>query len=1116
MGIAESKFKTFYKKADNQTLSDFYLFFTTVINEKPLDLKKIKAINKDKTIEKLEMTFEQFKEFFDLPYDEINKNFFQIFCDKGSSKTTFSTFASKLLVYPTLTDHERTLLAYTLINTENHDELHFEDFNLLINAMFEKNNIISQLIQQLQEMLFPTTSIPLNLEDFEKYASKPQNYIDVIIEAYYYLYPAFFCLPFFAKTRKHIPLIQDAIKKRNEQIEQERKRKEQEEKEEEDGEDLLEKKLKEIEEKKKHKNEKKEDEEGMDFNYDFGGKKDPLFEKETKDWYDSDDEENEEEKEDEHKKKVNIKIEMKAKNDNPATAKKVKAITFAFGQKPAKKINLHKDHKENKEHEEEKGEKKRGEVYHNEEFKKTLKLIEKGKLDDAMEKLQECYKKAETERIKQLIKSYFYFCEIIEHFEIKGDCEEGLLLHSFGMILPLLKPHRKLMICMAIEYMKKMNFCIQSVKHFVELFDENHSIEIKEIKSTCWKCGKERVDLNDCECGENLNIVCSRRGIQIGGKDVWKCSNCKLLIEGTECILCGHKKEEKKEEDKQIETKPVEEKKEEQINEFGGFTNDFGFGNTSMSFDNNFGSFGNDFSFGTNQVETQIIADEPKEEEKEKTNANELKEEKVEEKKEEQNNSFNNFSNDFGFDMKPTENSFASFSNDFSFDMNKVETQIIEEPKEEEKKEEVPVAPVEEKKEENVISNEPKEEEKVEEKKEENNTFGGFSNDFGFDMKPTENSFTSFSNDFGSFGNDFSFDTKPKEEEKVEEKKEEVPIEQPIEEKKEVEEQPKEEKKEEQNNSFSNFSNDFGFDMKPMNNSFTSFSNDFSFDTKPVEQPKEEKVEEKKEEVPVAPVEEKKEIEEQPKEEKVEEKKEEQNNSFASFGDDFGFTASPKPQTTNTFASFGNDFGFDLTPSNQLNDKKEEQPKEEEKKNENNSFASFGNDFGFDFTPSPKPKQQTNTNFSDFLFDMNTPREPEEKKEEAPIAPVEQPVEEKKEKVPVEQKETIVEEQPKEEKKEEQNNSFGNFSNDFGFDMKPMETQNTNQSTSSNTSFSAFDDFFATSSNPSMTSFDNSNDFGFGTITEKKNEPEDDFIIETEVVEETKNTYDHDFIIEDA
>ena len=49
-----------------------------------------------------------------------------------------------------------------------------------------------------------------------------------------------------------------------------------------------------------------------------------------------------------------------------------------------------------------------------------------------------------------------------------------------------------------------------------------------------------------------------------------------------------------------------------------------------------------------------------------------------------------------------------------------------------------------------------------------------------------------------------------------------------------------------------------------------------------------------------------------------------------------------------------------------------------------------------------------------------------------------------------------------------------------------------------------------------MTSFDNSNDFGFGTITEKKNEPEDDFIIETEVVEETKNTYDHDFIIEDA
>ena len=251
MGIAESKFKTFYKKADNSTLSDFYLFFTTVINEKPMDLKKIKQINRDKNIEKLEMTLEQFKEFFDLPYDEINKSFFQIFCEKNSNKTTFGQFASKLLAYPTLTDHDRTILAFNLINTENHSELHFEDFNLLINAMFEKNSMISELVQQLQEMLFPSTTMPLNLEDFEKYATKPHNYVDVIIEAYYYLYPAFFCLPFFTKIRKHIPLIQDAIKKHNEHIEQERKRKEQEEKEELDGEDILEKKLKEIEERRK-------------------------------------------------------------------------------------------------------------------------------------------------------------------------------------------------------------------------------------------------------------------------------------------------------------------------------------------------------------------------------------------------------------------------------------------------------------------------------------------------------------------------------------------------------------------------------------------------------------------------------------------------------------------------------------------------------------------------------------------------------------------------------------------------------------------------------------------------------------------------------------------------
>ena len=99
-------------------------------------------------------------------------------------------------------------------------------------------------------MLFPSTTMPLNLEDFQKYSLRPDNYVDVILEAYYYLYPAFFCLPFFSKTRKHIPMIQDAIKKQYEQQEQERRRKEQEEKEEEDGEDILEKKLKEIEEKK--------------------------------------------------------------------------------------------------------------------------------------------------------------------------------------------------------------------------------------------------------------------------------------------------------------------------------------------------------------------------------------------------------------------------------------------------------------------------------------------------------------------------------------------------------------------------------------------------------------------------------------------------------------------------------------------------------------------------------------------------------------------------------------------------------------------------------------------------------------------------------------------------
>ncbi|ELP87727.1 DNA double-strand break repair Rad50 atpase, partial [Entamoeba invadens IP1] len=212
MGLSESKMKGLYKKADNQTLIDFYMFFSIVAGNTPTDLTRVKAVWKEKSIEKEVMTYKSFKTFFDVQYEEITRSFYRVFEEGHSEKTTFFTFAAKMLSYPTLTEHDKSVLAFNLINTENHNDLSFEDFNLLINATYDKNPTISELIQELQTVLFPSTTLPLNLTDFEKYSTKPKNYIDVIIEAYFHLFPAF-CLPWFVKQKKNIPMLNEAIKK---------------------------------------------------------------------------------------------------------------------------------------------------------------------------------------------------------------------------------------------------------------------------------------------------------------------------------------------------------------------------------------------------------------------------------------------------------------------------------------------------------------------------------------------------------------------------------------------------------------------------------------------------------------------------------------------------------------------------------------------------------------------------------------------------------------------------------------------------------------------------------------------------------------------------------------
>ncbi|EDR24207.1 DNA double-strand break repair Rad50 ATPase, putative [Entamoeba dispar SAW760] len=666
MGLSESKLRALYKKGDNQTLTDFYLFFSIVAEQQPIDLSKVKVVSKEKKIEKLEMTYDSFKRFFDVPYDEITKSFFRVFDDKNTQKTTFFTFASKMLAYPTLNDHEKTQLAYHLINTENRNELNYEDFNLLVNATYEKNITISELIQELQVILFPSTTMPLSFEDFEKYSTKPKNYIDVIIEGYFYLFPAF-CLPWFVKQKKNIPMLNEALKKEREQrlnIEMKKKEEENKKLEGDEDDDPLERKLKEIEERKKKKVVEKEEEAPS---YEFDIKKDPLFEKDNKEWFDSDEDEQQEgENEEERKKKVNIVINLK--EIKPEEKKKVKAISFAFGAKPKTKDEKKQEKKEENEEEE---------------IKKALKLMENNKIDDAEIILKKCAQMELNNNLIKLVKAYFLMCEIIEYNETKEN-EEGVLLNCFLMILPVLKPHRRLAIALAIEYLKKMNSCISSVNNFLQFFGEK-GLQIKQIVNKCWKCGKDKIDLNSCSCGETLNIVFNKRGIQIGGNNVWKCDKCGLLNEGDHCVLCNN-------ENKEIKSS---------INGTSSFDSfeDFGFNtskNEEVKFDNFFGSdipkF-DDFSFGeSNPIEKKkdeiSVIESPNHKEEKKTDISyEIDNNQNNSIKEEQKQ---DFSFDDFFSKSTDSNTFdsTSFNNDFSFNKSFEEPNKEEPNKEEPNKEE--------------------------------------------------------------------------------------------------------------------------------------------------------------------------------------------------------------------------------------------------------------------------------------------------------------------------------------------------------------------------------------------------------------------------------------------
>ncbi|ELP87726.1 DNA double-strand break repair Rad50 atpase, partial [Entamoeba invadens IP1] len=343
------------------------------------------------------------------------------------------------------------------------------------------------------------------------------------------------------------------------------------------------------EKKKKAQTEVKEKDESMTF--EFGGQKDPLFESDEKEFdgiasgeKKKEDNENDEDCEEEERKKVNIKIEMKERKE----AKKVKAISFGFGEKikkvatkiaetsPVTKDGL-------------------------EDVKKAIRLIENNKLDDAENGLRKCAEeniKSKNAKVLNTIRAYYVMCEILEFNEMK-ESESGIVLNEILMSLPLLKPHRRCALLYALSYFKKTKMCGEGVIQLCEKLS-GEKFEVTNVKSVCWKCGKERIGTKPCGCGEKNNIVCSGSGISLGGDSVWKCKACGLTVSGEKCILCGSFKSNNDEVAQVVVEKKEEMKIESksQNNSLNGF-NDFG-GDVKFEFSsggqNEFAGFDNAFT----------------------------------------------------------------------------------------------------------------------------------------------------------------------------------------------------------------------------------------------------------------------------------------------------------------------------------------------------------------------------------------------------------------------------------------------------------------------------------------------------------------------------------------